>query len=139
MKASIKVLPFVLIAGMTHQVTQAETKQAEDSQSPKQVIAVMSSGIIGGLLAGPIGFFVAAIGADLLLDKESSIVKETLLDENMKTLMTIEPLVVPSVDLVQVLPMQSLKQTITLNTVTAIDEVTIETTEPTLLSHLRLL
>jgi hypothetical protein len=78
MKASIKALPFVLIAGMSHQLTQAKTAQAEDSQIPKQAIAVMSSGIIGGLLGGPIGFFVAAVGADLLVDNESSIVKETL-------------------------------------------------------------
>ena len=132
MKASIKALPFVLIAGMTHQVAQAETKQVEDSQSPKQAIAVMSSGIIGGLLGGPIGFFVAAVGADLLVDNESSIVKETLPDENIKRLVTIEPLVGSSVDLVQALPKQPLKQEITLNTENASDEVAIEATEVTL-------
>jgi hypothetical protein len=96
MKASIKALPFVLIAGMTHQVTQAETKQAGDSQIPKQAIAVMSSGIIGGLLGGLIGFFVAAVGADLLVDNESSIARETLADESIKRPVTIEPLVASS-------------------------------------------
>ena len=93
MKASIKALPFILIAGMTHQVAQAETKQAEDSQSPKQAIAVMSSGIIGGLLGGPIGFFVAAVGADLLVDNDSNSVKETLPDKNTKRLVAIDPLI----------------------------------------------
>ena len=132
MKVSIKALPFVLIAGMTHQVTQAETKQAEDSQSPKQAIAVMSSGIIGGLLGGPIGFFVAAVGADLLVDNESSIARETLPDENIKRLVTIEPLVASSVDLVQALPVQPLNKTTTLNAENASDEVAIEATEVTL-------
>jgi outer membrane protein OmpA-like peptidoglycan-associated protein len=132
MKASIKVLPFVLIAGMTHQLTQAETKQAEDSQSPKQAIAVMSSGIIGGLLAGPIGFFVAAVGADLLVDNESSIVKETLPDENTRRLLTIEPLVASSIDLAQALPKQPNNNTTTLNTENANDESTVEATEVTL-------
>ena len=132
MKASIKALPFILIAGMTHQVTQAETKQAEDSQSPKQVIAVMSSGIIGGLLGGPIGFFVAAVGADLLVDNESSIVKETLPDENAKRLVTIEPLVASSIDLAQVLPVQPLNKTTTLNTENARGESAVEATEVTL-------
>ena len=132
MKASIKVLPFVLIAGMTHQLTQAETKQAEDSQSPKQAIAVMSSGIIGGLLAGPIGFFVAAVGADLLVDNESSIAKETLPDENTRRLATIEPLVASSIDLAQALPKQPINNTTTLNTENAKGESTVEATEVTL-------
>ena len=50
MTVSIKALPFVLIAGLPHQLSQAQTTQAEDAQSPKQAIAVMSAGIIGGLL-----------------------------------------------------------------------------------------
>ena len=132
MKASIKALPFVLIAGMTHQVTQAETKQAEDSQSPKQAIAVMSSGIIGGLLAGPVGFFVAVVGADLLVDNESNSVKETLPDKNTKRLVTIEPLIESSIDLAQVVPTQPLNRKISLNTENTSDEVAVEAPEITL-------
>jgi len=132
MKASIKALPFVLIAGMTIPTVQAETPQTEDSQIPKQAIAVMSSGIIGGLLGGPIGFFVAAVGADLLVDNESNSARETLPDENIKRLVTIKPLVASSVDLVQALPKQPLKQEITLNAENASDEVAMEVTEVTL-------
>ena len=132
MKASIKALPFVLIAGMFHQLTQAETKQVEDSQSPKQAIAVMSSGIIGGLLAGPVGFFVAVVGADLLVDNESNSVKETLPDKNTKRLVTIEPLIESSVDLAQVVPTQPLNRKISLNTENTSDEVAVEAPEITL-------
>lgn len=132
MKASIKALPFVLIAGMSHQLTQAETKQVEDSQSPKQAIAVMSSGIIGGLLAGPVGFFVAVVGADLLVDNESNSVKETLPDKNTKRLVTIEPLIESSVDLAQVVPTQPLNRKISLNTENTSDEVAVEAPEITL-------
>ena len=132
MKASIKALPFVLIAGMSHQLTQAETKQVEDSQSPKQAIAVMSSGIIGGLLAGPVGFFVAVVGADLLVDNESNSVKETLPDKNTKRLVTIEPLIESSIDLAQVVPTQPLNRKISLNTENTSDEVAVEAPEITL-------
>ena len=132
MKASIKALPFVLIAGMTHQVTQAETAHAEDSQIPKQAIAVMSSGIIGGLLAGPVGFFVAVVGADLLVDNESNSVKETLPDKNTKRLVTIEPLIESSIDLAQVVPTQPLNRKISLNTENTSDEVAVEAPEITL-------
>ena len=129
MKASIKALPFVLIAGMSHQLTQAETKQVDDSQSPKQAIAVMSSGIIGGLLAGPVGFFVAVVGADLLVDNESNSVKETLPDKNTKRLVTIEPLIESSIDLAQVAPTQPLNRKISLNTENTSDEVAVEAPE----------
>ena len=132
MKASIKALPFVLIAGMSHQLTQAETKQVEDSQSPKQAIAVMSSGIIGGLLAGPVGFFVAVVGADLLVDNESNSVKETLPDKNTKRLVTIDPLIESSIDLAQVVPKQPLNRKISLNTESSSDEVAVEAPEITL-------
>ena len=132
MKASIKALPFVLIAGMTHPVTQAETKQAEDSQIPKQAIAVMSSGIIGALLAGPVGFFVAVVGADLLVDNESNSVKETLPDKNTKRLVTIDPLIESSIDLAQVVPKQPLNRKISLNTESSSDEVAVEAPEITL-------
>ena len=132
MKASIKALPFVLIAGMSHQLTQAETKQVEDSQSPKQAIAVMSSGIIGGLLAGPVGFFVAVVGADLLVDNESNSVKETLPDKNTKRLVTIEPLIESSIDLAQVVPTQPLNREISLKTENTSDEVAVEAPEITL-------
>ena len=132
MKASIKALPFVLIAGMFHQLTQAETKQVEDSQSPKQAIAVMSSGIIGGLLAGPVGFFVAVVGADLLVDNESNSVKETLPDKNTKRLVTIDPLIESSIDLAQVVPKQPLNRKISLNTESSSDEVAVEAPEITL-------
>ena len=132
MKASIKALPFVLIAGMFHQLTQAETKQVEDSQSPKQAIAVMSSGIIGGLLAGPVGFFVAVVGADLLVDNESNSVKETLPDKNTKRLVTIDPLIESSIDLAQVAPKQPLNRKISLNTESSSDEVAVEAPEITL-------
>ena len=129
MKASIKALPFVLIAGMSHQLTQAETKQVEDSQSPKQAIAVMSSGIIGGLLAGPVGFFVAVVGADLLVDNESNSVKETLPDKNTKRLVAIDPLIESSIDLAQVVPTQPLNRKISLNTENTSDEVAVEAPE----------
>ena len=129
MKASIKALPFVLIAGMSHQLTQAETKKVEDSQSPKQAIAVMSSGIIGGLLAGPVGFFVAVVGADLLVDNESNSVKETLSDKNTKRLVTIDPLIESSIDLAQVVPKQPLNRKISLNTENTSDEVAVEAPE----------
>ena len=132
MKVSIKALPFVLIAGMTIPKVQAETPQTEDSKDPKQAIAVMSSGIIGGLLGGPIGFFVAAVGADLLVDNESSIVKETLPDENIKRLVTIEPLIESSVDLAQVVPTQPLNRKISLKTGNTSDEVAVEAPEITL-------
>ena len=132
MKASIKALPFVLIAGLSHQFSQAETAQTEDSQSPKQAIAVMSSGIIGGLLAGPVGFFVAVVGADLLVDNESNSVKETLPDKNTKRLVTIEPLIESSVDLAQVVPTQPLNRKISLNTENTSDEVAVEAPEITL-------
>ena len=132
MKASIKALPFVLIAGMSHQLTQAETKQVEDSQSPKQAIAVMSSGIIGALLAGPVGFFVAVVGADLLVDNESNSVKETLPDKNTKRLVTIDPLIESSIDLAQVVPKQPLNRKISLNTESSSDEVAVEAPEITL-------
>ena len=132
MKASIKALPFVLIAGMSHQLTQAETKKVEDSQSPKQAIAVMSSGIIGALLAGPVGFFVAVVGADLLVDNESNSVKETLPDKNTKRLVTIDPLIESSIDLAQVVPTQPLNRKISLNTESSSDEVAVEAPEITL-------
>ena len=122
MKASIKALPFVLIAGLPHQFSQAETAQTEDSQSPKQAIAVMSSGIIGGLLAGPVGFFVAVVGADLLVDNESNSVKETLPDKNTKRLVTIDPLIESSIDLAQVVPKQPLNRKISLKTGNTSDE-----------------
>jgi len=132
MKASIKALPFVLIAGMSHQLTQAETKQVEDSQSPKQAIAVMSSGIIGGLLAGPVGFFVAVVGADLLVDNDSNSVKETLPDKNTKRLVAIDPLIESSIDLAQVVPTQPLNRKISLKTENTSDEVAVEAPEITL-------
>ena len=132
MKASIKALPFVLIAGMTHQVTQAETKQVEDSQIPKQAIAVMSSGIIGGLLAGPVGFFVAVVGADLLVDNDSNSVKETLPDKNTKRLVAIDPLIESSIDLAQVVPTQPFNRKISLKTENTSDEVAVEAPEITL-------
>jgi len=132
MKASIKALPFVLIAGMSHQLTQAKTAQAEDSQIPKQAIAVMSSGIIGGLLAGPVGFFVAVIGADLLVDNDSNSVKETLPDKNTKRLVAIDPLIESSIDLAQVVPTQPLNRKISLKTGNASDEVAVEAPEITL-------
>jgi len=72
MKNLIKAVPLVLAVAITSQTTQAETSQAEATHDPKQAIAVVSSGIIGGLLAGPVGFFVAAIGAGLLVDAESN-------------------------------------------------------------------
>ena len=72
MKTLIKVVPLVLAAAITSQTTQAETSQPEATHDPKQAIAVVSSGIIGGLLAGPVGFFAAAIGAGLLVDAESN-------------------------------------------------------------------
>ena len=129
MKASIKALPFVLVAGMSHQLTQAETAQMEEPHSPKQVIAVMSSGIIGGLLAGPVGFFVAVVGADLLVDNESNSVKETLPDKNTKRLVTIDPLIESSIDLAQVVPTQPLNRKISLNTESSSDEVAVEAPE----------
>ena len=132
MKASIKALPFVLIAGLSHQLSQAETAQAEDSQIPKQAIAVLSSGIIGGLLAGPVGFFVAVVGADLLVDNESNSVKETLPDKNTKRLVTIDPLIESSIDLAQVVPKQPLNRKISLNTESSSDEVAVEAPEITL-------
>ena len=76
MKTLIKAVPLVLTAAITSQTAQAETPQAEATHDPKQAIVVVSSGIIGGLLAGPIGFFAAAIGADLLVDAESNSVDE---------------------------------------------------------------
>ena len=132
MKASIKALPFVLIAGLPHQLSQADTAQVEDAQIPKQAIAVMSSGIIGGLLAGPVGFFVAVVGADLLVDNESNSVKETLPDKNTKRLVTIEPLIESSIDLAQVVPTQPLNRKISLNTESSSDEVAVEAPEITL-------
>ena len=132
MKASSKALPFVLIAGLFHQLSQAETAQTEDSQSPKQAIAVMSSGIIGALLAGPVGFFVAVVGADLLVDNESNSVKETLPDKNTKRLVTIDPLIESSIDLAQVVPKQPLNRKISLNTEGSSDEVAVEAPEITL-------
>ena len=132
MKASIKALPFVLIAGLPHQLSQADTAQVEDAQIPKQAIAVMSSGIIGGLLAGPVGFFVAVVGADLLVDNESNSVKETLPDKNTKRLVTIDPLIESSIDLAQVVPKQPLNRKISLNTESSSDEVAVEAPEITL-------
>jgi outer membrane protein OmpA-like peptidoglycan-associated protein len=72
MKTLTKAVPLVLATAIASQTTQASTSKSETAHDPKQAIAVVSSGIIGGLLGGPVGFFVAAVGADLLVDAESS-------------------------------------------------------------------
>ena len=132
MKDSNKVLPLILVTGMVIPMAHAEAKKTEDPQSPKQAIAVMSSGIIGGLLAGPVGFFVAVVGADLLVDNESNSVKETLPDKSTKRLVTIDPLIESSIDLAQVLPKQALNRKISLNTESSSDEVAVEAPEITM-------
>ena len=132
MKDSNKVLPLILVTGMVIPMAHAEAKKTEDPKSPKQAIAVMSSGIIGGLLAGPVGFFVAVVGADLLVDNESNSVKETLPDKSTKRLVTIDPLIESSIDLAQVVPKQALNRKISLNTESSSDEVAVEAPEITM-------
>lgn len=132
MKDSNKVLPLILVTGMVIPMAHAEAKKTEDPKSPKQAIAVMSSGIIGGLLAGPVGFFVAVVGADLLVDNESNSVKETLPDKSTKRLVTIDPLIESSIDLAQVVPKQPLNREISLNTESSSDEVAVEAPEITM-------
>lgn len=132
MKDSNKVLPLILVTGMVIPMAHAEAKKTEDPKSPKQAIAVMSSGIIGGLLAGPVGFFVAVVGADLLVDNESNIVKETLPDKSTKRIVTIDPLIESSIDLAQVVPKQALNRKISLNTESSSDEVAVEAPEITM-------
>ena len=132
MKDSNKVLPLILVTGMVIPMAHAEAKKTEDPQSPKQAIAVMPSGIIGGLLAGPVGFFVAVVGADLLVDNESNSVKETLPDKSTKRLVTIDPLIESSIDLAQVVPKQPLNREISLNTESSSDEVAVEAPEITM-------
>lgn len=85
MKALIKALPFVLVAVITNQTAQAETNHAQVSQSPKHAAAFFTSAIAGGLIAGPVGVFVAAIGAGWLVENESNSDEKPQRSENINT------------------------------------------------------
>ena len=63
MKTLIKALPIVLLSTLA-----SHTAQAEIEHETKKSIALVSSGIIGGILGGPVGFIVAGIGGALVVD-----------------------------------------------------------------------
>ena len=105
MKTLIKAVPLVLAAAITSQTIQASTSKAEATHDPKQAIAVVSSGIIGGLLAGPVGFFIAAVGADLLVDAESSREEGPLSAANEEVPEAIEPVLILGSDLSEAEPL----------------------------------
>ena len=63
MKTLVKALPIVLLSTLA-----SHTAQAEIEHETKKSIALVSSGIIGGILGGPIGFIVAGIGGVLVVD-----------------------------------------------------------------------
>ena len=65
MKTLFKTAPLVSIAALS-----IPTAHAEAAQNPKRSIATLSSGIIGGLIAGPAGLFVAGVGGALFDDAE---------------------------------------------------------------------
>ena len=63
MKTLLKALPIVLLSSLA-----GHSAQAEIEHETKKSIALVSSGIIGGILGGPIGFIVAGIGGVLVVD-----------------------------------------------------------------------
>jgi len=112
MKKRFKVTPLVIAIALANQPVHAEaedlpkpnasqplfaqpiaTNQSPIKESsPKQGVAMFSSAIIGGLIAGPIGAFVAGVGGALLAAPESPTLQplgpETLPANNMATLET---------------------------------------------------
>ena len=63
MKPLLKAAPIIMLAALNTQPVQAEIEH-----ETKKSIALVSSGIIGGILGGPIGFIVAGIGGVLVVD-----------------------------------------------------------------------
>jgi len=112
MKKRFKVTPLVIAIALANQPVQAQaqdlpkpnasqplfaqpiaTNQSPIKESsPKQGVAMFSSAIIGGLIAGPIGAFVAGVGGALLAAPESPTLQplgpETLPANNIATLET---------------------------------------------------
>lgn len=66
MKKTQKIIPIILLATLSSTPVIAETQG-----TPKQGVAMVSSAIIGGLIAGPVGFIVAGVGGALLASIES--------------------------------------------------------------------
>ena len=112
MKKRFKVTPLVIAIALANQPVQAQaqdlpkpnasqplfaqpiaTNQSPIKESsPTQGVAMFSSAIIGGLIAGPIGAFVAGVGGALLAAPESPTLQplgpETLPANNIATLET---------------------------------------------------
>ena len=63
MKTLLKALPIVLLSSLA-----GHSAQAEIEHETKKSIALVSSGIIGGILGGPVGFIVAGVGGALVVD-----------------------------------------------------------------------
>ena len=63
MKTLLKALPIVLLSSLA-----GHSAQAEIEHETKKSIALVSSGIIGGILGGPLGFIVAGVGGALVVD-----------------------------------------------------------------------
>ena len=112
MKQLFKVTPLVIAVALANQPVHAGAQDlpkpnasqpifaepiaahqgALKASGPKQGVAMFSSAIIGGLIAGPIGAFVAGVGGALLAAPESptlqSLGPETLPANNIATLET---------------------------------------------------
>ena len=63
MKTLLKALPIVLLSSLA-----GHSAQAQIEHETKKSIALVSSGIIGGILGGPVGFIVAGVGGALVVD-----------------------------------------------------------------------
>jgi outer membrane protein OmpA-like peptidoglycan-associated protein len=63
MKNLLKALPIVLLSSLA-----GNSAQAEIEHETKKSIALVSSGIIGGILGGPLGFIAAGVGGALVVD-----------------------------------------------------------------------
>ncbi len=112
MKQLFKVTPLVIAVALANQPVHAGAQDipkpnasqpifaepiaahqgALKASGPKQGVAMFSSAIIGGLIAGPIGAFVAGVGGALLAAPESPTLQplgpETLPANNIATLET---------------------------------------------------
>ncbi|MDA7687145.1 OmpA family protein [Pseudomonadales bacterium] len=112
MKQLFKVTPLVIAVALANQPVRAGAQDlpkpnasqpifaepiaahqgALKASGPKQGVAMFSSAIIGGLIAGPIGAFVAGVGGALLAAPESPTLQplgpETLPANNIATLET---------------------------------------------------
>ena len=96
MKTIIKALPLVVLATLASQ-----TAHAEIAHETKKSIAFVSSGIVGGILGGPAGFFFAGVGgslvADAIFDDSRHDKEEPLVISEQSTPLITEELVTDSI------------------------------------------